>query len=99
MVAGDVRGVRPRTDHDEVVPCDLTAIDAVACSNEFLLCFGIVDQHQIGVAMRRGRQCLPGALRQHPYLDAGFFGKDRNDAREQPGNASKIDCKVGLSAA
>ena len=71
MVAGDMRRVGARSDNDKIVPGDLPAVDAVACGDEFLLGLGIVHQHQIGVPMRRGRQCLTGALCQYPHLDAG----------------------------
>jgi len=52
-------------------------------------------------------------LRQHPHLDAGFFGKEMPDSLVKIGmmrtsspelstevvDASRIDCNVGLSAA
>ena len=85
MTARDMCRVRARTDQDEIVPGDLPAVDAVPRRDEFLLGLGIVDQHQIGVAMRRRRQCLAGALRQDMHRNPGLLGETGQDVREQPG--------------
>jgi hypothetical protein len=58
MAARDMRRIRARTDHDEIVPGDLPAIDAVPLGDELFLGLRIGHQDQIGVAMRRRRQRL-----------------------------------------
>jgi hypothetical protein len=40
--AGDMRRVGAGPDHDEIVPGDLPAVDAVACDDEFLLGFRVM---------------------------------------------------------
>jgi hypothetical protein len=85
VAALDVGGVGIRSDHDEVVPGDLAAADAVPLPNEFLLGLGVMNQHEIGVAAPRGVERLPGAQRQHMHGDAAGLGKPRQDRRQQPG--------------
>jgi len=78
-----MRRIRAGTDHDEIVPGDLPAIDAVSFRNELLFGLRIVHQHQIGIAMRRRRQRLAGALRENAHCDAGFLGEFGEDVREE----------------
>jgi hypothetical protein len=37
LAAGDIRRVRSGSDHDEIVPGDLSAVDTVGSRDEFLL--------------------------------------------------------------
>ena len=71
-------------DH-EVVPGDLAPLAAMSLGDELVLRFGIVNQHDVGVAARRRRQRLAGALRDDPHGDAGFRGEFRQDVVEQSG--------------
>ena len=101
---GDVRWVRARADHDEVIPGDLPALGAVALGDELLLGLGIVHQHQIGVAPRRRRQRLARTLCENAHRDAGLVGEFRQDAREQPrifdrGCRGQHDCLAGAGPA
>ena len=75
MAAGDMRRVRARADHDEIVPGDLPAVGAVTFSDEMLLGLGIVDQPQISVATRCRRERLAGALSDDAHGNAGLLGE------------------------
>jgi hypothetical protein len=83
MPAGDICRIHARTDHDEIVPGDLPAIDAVPLGDELVLGFRIMHQDQIGVAVRRRRQRLAGALGEDAHRDAGLLGECGQDVRQQ----------------
>ena len=78
-----MRGIGTRTDHDENVPGDLPTIDAMPLGDELGLGLRIVHQDQIGIAVRRRRQRLAGALREHAHRDAGLPGEFGHDVLEQ----------------
>jgi hypothetical protein len=71
-------------DDDKIVPGDLLAGQPVAGGHKLRLRLGVVHQHQVRVAMRGGRQCLPGALGNHMHLDAGLLRELRQDVSQQP---------------
>jgi hypothetical protein len=73
MAAGNMRRIRGRTDQDEIVPGDLPAVDAVPLGDELLFGLRIAHQDQIGVAVRRRRQRLAGALGEDTHRDAGLL--------------------------
>ena len=83
MTAGNMRRIRARADHDEIVPGDLPAIDAVPLGDELSLGLRIVHQDQIGVAMRRRRQRLARTLGEDSHRDAGLLGEFGQDVREE----------------
>ena len=55
------------SDKDEIVPRDLTPVDAVTLVDEFLLGLGVVDENEIRVAAPRRVERLTRALRQHMH--------------------------------
>src|SRR5215469_12527909 len=85
MAAFDARRIIVWSDDHKIVPSDLTAIDAVALADKFLLCLRVVHQHQISVAAPRGFESLAGALRDDTNLDAARLRKQRQNATEKPG--------------
>src|SRR5215472_3947086 len=58
--AFDARWIIIGSDDHKIIPCDLTAVDAVTLADEFLLSLRIVYQHKISVAAPRGLERLAG---------------------------------------
>jgi len=76
-------GVAARPYHDEIVPRDLPAIDAVAGGDEFLFRLRVMHENQVCVVARGRLKRLPGSLSQNMHGYAGFLGKGRQDVRQQ----------------
>ena len=83
VAAGDMRRVAARPYHDEIVPRDLPAIDAVAGGDEFLFRLRVMHENQVCVVTRGRLKRLPGSLSQNMHGYAGFLGKGRQDVRQQ----------------
>ena len=83
--AGDMRRVRARPDHNEVVPGDLPPLGAVTGGDEFLLGFRVMHQKQIGVVARGRLKRLARSLGQDMYGYAGLSGEGRENVRKQAG--------------
>ena len=60
-------------DQDEVVIHDLAAVDAEAVLDKGKLCWPVVDEDDIAVAALADLECLSGADRDQPDLNAGLF--------------------------
>ena len=83
VAAGDMSRVGARPDDNKIIPRDLSAVDAVASGDEFLLGFRIVHENQIGVVARRRLKRLTRSLSQNMHGYSGLFGEGRENVREQ----------------
>ena len=72
-----MRRIARRADQDEVVIHHLTAVDAKALRDKSKLCRSVVHEDNIAVATFADFEGLPYSDRDHPDLDAGFFGEGR----------------------
>jgi hypothetical protein len=79
--AGDMSRVRARPDHDEIVPGDLPAVNTVACSDEFVLSFRLVNQSRIGIVVHGRLTRLRCSSDQNMHGDSGFPREGRQDVR------------------
>ena len=73
LAAGDSRGIRLRSDEDEVVVHDRQALHAVAFAQELLFGGFRVHEDHVRIAAAREVERLARAERHDAHLDAGLL--------------------------
>ena len=71
VAPGHVCGIIFRADEDEIIPCDLTPVDAKAFANEFFLGLRVVHEHQVRIASPYRFESLTRALGYHANFNSG----------------------------